>query len=71
MCTPDFDLASGCDSRRYEHPRQGSAMGPLLAGQWLGAGASATHVLQGLLPVTGIAAVAAVLLLILKQARSS
>jgi hypothetical protein len=22
MCTPGFNLASGCDSRRYGHPRQ-------------------------------------------------
>jgi hypothetical protein len=51
--------------------RLGSAMGPLLAGVLLGAGASATHVLQALLPITGGAALAAVLLLFLKQARSS
>jgi AAHS family 3-hydroxyphenylpropionic acid transporter len=48
--------------------RLGSAMGPYLAGQLLGAGASATHVLESLLPVTGIAAAAAVILLFLPRA---
>jgi AAHS family 3-hydroxyphenylpropionic acid transporter len=47
--------------------RLGSAMGPLLGSQLLGAGASATHVLQSLLPVTGVAAAAAVFLLFLKR----
>jgi AAHS family 3-hydroxyphenylpropionic acid transporter len=47
--------------------RLGSAMGPYLAGQLLGAGATATQVLQSLLPVTGAAAVAAVLLMFLPR----
>jgi AAHS family 3-hydroxyphenylpropionic acid transporter len=47
--------------------RLGSAMGPYLAGQLLGAGASATHVLQSLLPVTGVAGAAAILLLYLRR----
>jgi AAHS family 3-hydroxyphenylpropionic acid transporter len=47
--------------------RLGSAMGPYLAGQLLGAGATATQVLQGLLPVTGVAAAAAVLLMFLPR----
>jgi AAHS family 3-hydroxyphenylpropionic acid transporter len=51
--------------------RLGSATGPLLAGVLLGAGASASHVLQALLPITGGAALAAVLLLFLKPARST
>lgn len=44
--------------------RLGSAAGPLLAGQWLGAGASATHVLQGTLPIVALAAAGAILLLL-------
>jgi len=47
--------------------RLGSATGPYLGGQLLGAGASATHVLLSLLPVTGIAAAAAVMLLLLPR----
>jgi AAHS family 3-hydroxyphenylpropionic acid transporter len=47
--------------------RLGSAMGPYLAGQLLGAGATATQVLQSLLPITGAAAVAAVLLMLLPR----
>ena len=47
--------------------RLGSAMGPYLAGQLLGAGATATQVLQSLLPVTGVAAAAAVLLMFLPR----
>jgi AAHS family 3-hydroxyphenylpropionic acid transporter len=47
--------------------RLGSAMGPYLAGQLLGAGASATQVLQSLLPVTGAAAAAALLLMFLPR----
>ncbi|HEY6927178.1 MAG TPA: MFS transporter, partial [Steroidobacteraceae bacterium] len=47
--------------------RLGSAAGPLLAGQWLGAGASATHVLQGTLPIVALAAAGAILLLLLKR----
>src|SRR6202043_1706332 len=43
--------------------RLGSATGPYLAGQLLGAGASATQVLQSLLPLTGAAAIAALLLM--------
>jgi MFS transporter, AAHS family, 3-hydroxyphenylpropionic acid transporter len=49
--------------------RLGSAAGPLLAGQWLGAGASAAHVLQGTLPVVAISATAAMILLFLKRRR--
>lgn len=47
--------------------RLGSAAGPYLAGQLLGAGASATDVLQSLLPVTAVAAAAAMLLLSLRR----
>jgi MFS transporter, AAHS family, 3-hydroxyphenylpropionic acid transporter len=47
--------------------RLGSAAGPLLAGQWLGAGASATHVLQGMLPIVALAGAGAILLLLLKR----
>jgi MFS transporter, AAHS family, 3-hydroxyphenylpropionic acid transporter len=47
--------------------RLGSAAGPLLAGQWLGAGASASHVLQGMLPIIATAAVAAALLFALRR----
>jgi MFS transporter, AAHS family, 3-hydroxyphenylpropionic acid transporter len=47
--------------------RLGSAMGPYLAGQLLAAGATATQVLQSLLPATGVAAVAAVLLMFLPR----
>jgi len=47
--------------------RLGSVMGPFLAGQLLGAGATATHVLEALLPFTGFAAIAAVFLLLLKR----
>jgi AAHS family 3-hydroxyphenylpropionic acid transporter len=46
--------------------RLGSATGPYLAGLFLGAGTSATQVLQGLLPVTATAAAAAVILLLVK-----
>jgi AAHS family 3-hydroxyphenylpropionic acid transporter len=48
--------------------RLGSAVGPFFAGVLLGHGASATHVLQALLPVTAVAAAAAVALLFLKRA---
>ena len=47
--------------------RLGSATGPYLAGQLLGAGASATQVLQSLLPLTGVAAIAALLLMFLPR----
>jgi AAHS family 3-hydroxyphenylpropionic acid transporter len=47
--------------------RLGSAMGPYLAGQLLGAGATATQVLQSLLPLTGAAALAALLLMFLPR----
>jgi AAHS family 3-hydroxyphenylpropionic acid transporter len=47
--------------------RLGSVMGPYLAGQLLGAGATASQVLQSLLPVTGIAAAAALLLMFLPR----
>jgi MFS transporter, AAHS family, 3-hydroxyphenylpropionic acid transporter len=47
--------------------RLGSAMGPYLAGQLLGAGATATQVLQSLLPLTGAAAIAALLLMFLPR----
>jgi MFS transporter, AAHS family, 3-hydroxyphenylpropionic acid transporter len=47
--------------------RLGSAMGPYLAGQLLGAGATATQVLHSLLPITGVAAAAAVLLMFLPR----
>jgi AAHS family 3-hydroxyphenylpropionic acid transporter len=47
--------------------RLGSAMGPYLAGQLLGAGATATQVLQSLLPVTAVAAAAALILMFLPR----
>ncbi len=47
--------------------RLGSAVGPYLAGSLLGAGASATQVLQSLLPITGAAALAALLLMFLPR----
>jgi hypothetical protein len=43
-------------------------MGPYLAGQLLGVGATATQVLQSLLPITAVAAVAASLLMFLPRA---
>ncbi len=42
--------------------RLGSAVGPLLGGILLGSGHNYTGVLQSLLPVTGVAAVTAILL---------
>ena len=48
--------------------RLGSAVGPFFAGVLLGQGASATHVLQALLPVTAVAAAAATGLLFFKRA---
>ena len=48
--------------------RLGSAVGPFVAGILLGHGASETHVLQALLPVTALAAAAAIGLLFLKRA---
>ena len=48
--------------------RLGSAVGPSLAGYLLGAGKSATDVLQSMLPVAAVAAAAAMLLLFFKQA---
>jgi MFS transporter, AAHS family, 3-hydroxyphenylpropionic acid transporter len=47
--------------------RLGSAVGPVFAGILLGQGASATHVLQALLPVTAVAAAAAIGLLFLER----
>jgi AAHS family 3-hydroxyphenylpropionic acid transporter len=47
--------------------RLGSAVGPFFAGILLGHGASGTHVLQALLPVTALAAAAAIGLLLLKR----
>jgi MFS transporter, AAHS family, 3-hydroxyphenylpropionic acid transporter len=47
--------------------RLGSATGPYLAGVLLGSGASDAHVLEALLPVTAMAAAAAVGLLFLKR----
>jgi AAHS family 3-hydroxyphenylpropionic acid transporter len=47
--------------------RLGSALGPFLAGQLLGAGATATQVLQSLLPITGVAALAALVLMFLPR----
>src|SRR3569833_432655 len=47
--------------------RLGSALGPLLAGLLLGAGATATQVLQSLLPITGVAALAALILMFLPR----
>jgi AAHS family 3-hydroxyphenylpropionic acid transporter len=49
--------------------RLGSAVGPFLAGVLLGQGASETHVLQALLPVTAVAAAAAIGLLFLERAQ--
>ncbi len=49
--------------------RLGSAVGPFFAGILLGHGASETHVLQALLPVTAVAAAAATGLLFLKRAQ--
>jgi AAHS family 3-hydroxyphenylpropionic acid transporter len=49
--------------------RLGSAVGPFVAGILLGHGASETHVLQALLPVTALAAAAAIGLLFLKRAQ--
>jgi AAHS family 3-hydroxyphenylpropionic acid transporter len=49
--------------------RLGSAVGPFFAGILLGHGASETHVLQALLPVTAVAAAAATGLLLLKRAQ--
>jgi AAHS family 3-hydroxyphenylpropionic acid transporter len=48
--------------------RLGSAVGPFFAGILLGHGASGTHVLQALLPVTALAAAAAIGLLFLRRA---
>ncbi len=48
--------------------RLGSAVGPYLGGVLLGAGQGAAQVLQSLLPVTGVAAVAAMLLMFCKRA---
>jgi AAHS family 3-hydroxyphenylpropionic acid transporter len=50
--------------------RIGSAVGPFFAGILLGQGASATHVLQALLPVTAVAAAAAIGLLFFERARA-
>ena len=47
--------------------RLGSAVGPFAAGILLGHGASETHVLQALLPVTALAAAAAIGLLLLER----
>ena len=47
--------------------RLGSATGPYLAASLLGAGATASQVLQSLLPITGAAAAAAVLLMFLPR----
>jgi AAHS family 3-hydroxyphenylpropionic acid transporter len=47
--------------------RLGSAVGPYFAGQLLGAGATATQVLQSLLPITAVAALAALLLMFLPR----
>ncbi len=50
--------------------RLGSAVGPYAAGVLLGAGASDTRVLEALLPITAIAAAAAVCLLFLRRPAS-
>jgi hypothetical protein len=42
-------------------------MGPYLAGQLLGAGATASQVLQSLLPMTAVAAIAALVLMFLPR----
>jgi len=47
--------------------RLGSALGPFLAGLLLSAGATATQVLQSLLPITGVAALAALILMFLPR----
>ena len=47
--------------------RLGSAMGPTLAGMLIAGGRSANEVLQALLPVTAVAAVAALLLMFCKR----
>ena len=47
--------------------RLGSATGPYLAGQLLSAGATATQVLQSLLPIAGVAASAALVLMFLPR----
>jgi AAHS family 3-hydroxyphenylpropionic acid transporter len=47
--------------------RLGSAMGPTLAGILIAGGRSATEVLQALLPVTGVAALTALLLMFCKR----
>ena len=47
--------------------RLGSAVGPTLAGMLLSQGQSATQVLQALLPVTAVGAVAAILLMFCKR----
>jgi MFS transporter, AAHS family, 3-hydroxyphenylpropionic acid transporter len=47
--------------------RLGSVAGPLLAGELLTAGATATQVLQSLLPITGVAALAALVLMFLPR----
>lgn len=47
--------------------RLGSAVGPTLAGILVAGGKSATEVLQALLPVTGVSAIAALLLLFCKR----
>jgi AAHS family 3-hydroxyphenylpropionic acid transporter len=47
--------------------RLGSAMGPYVAGQLLGAGTSAAHVLEALLPVTAMAAAAAAILMLVRR----
>jgi AAHS family 3-hydroxyphenylpropionic acid transporter len=49
--------------------RLGSAVGPFFAGVLLGQGASETHVLQALLPVTAVAAAAAIALLFIPRAQ--
>src|SRR6202166_317636 len=49
--------------------RLGSAVGPLFAGGLLGQGTSETHALQALLPVTAVAAAAAIGLLLLERAQ--
>jgi AAHS family 3-hydroxyphenylpropionic acid transporter len=50
--------------------RLGSATGPYLAGQLLSAGATATQVLQSLLPIAAVAAAAALLLMFLPRAQT-
>jgi len=48
--------------------RLGSAMGPQLAGFLIAGGKSTTEVLQSLLPVTAVAAVAAIILMFCRRA---